>query len=133
MISDWLSAGPLIKTRIEAQVPGLARVQIASGVNEAAQIVTENKSAFVCWAGDRATDYAGRGAAAVVMQRWQIILALRPGESAGAILSTIITALSGYELADTFDTLIFIGGSGAVYKGDFVLYPLNFEVPVYTG
>lgn len=133
MISDWLSAGSLIKDRVTAQVSGLARVQIASGVNEAAQIITENKSVFVCWAGDRATDYAGRGAAAVCMQRWQIILALRPGESAGTILSTIITALSGYELSDSFDNLTFLGGSGAVYNGDFVLYPLNFEVPVYAG
>ena len=133
MIADWLSAGSLIAARVTAQVSGLARVQIASGVNEAAQIVTENKSAFVCWAGDRATDHAGRGAAAVCMQRWQVILALRPGESAGAILSTIITALSGYELSDSLDNLAFLGGSGAVYNGDFVLYPLNFEVPVYAG
>lgn len=67
------------------------------------------------------------------MQRWQVILGLRPGESAGAILSTIITALSGYELSDSFDNLAFLGGSGAVYNGAFVLYPLNFEVPVYAG
>ena len=133
MISDWLSAATLIKTRVTAQVTGLARVQVASGLQEAAAIVTENKSAYVCWAGDQVADYAGRGAASVVMQRWQVIVAVRPGESAGTLLSSIITALQGHELSDLYDVMRFLGGSAAVYNGDFALYPLTFEVAVYAG
>lgn len=133
MISDWLAAAALIKTRVAAQVTTLERVQIVSSVSEAAQVVVDNKSAFVAWGGDAVMSYAGRGAAAVAMQRWQIIVAVRPGESVGTLLSSIITALSGHELSDSYDGLRFTGGSQAVYTGDFALYPLNFEVPVYAG
>lgn len=134
MISDWLSAGALIKARVTAQVAGLARVDIVSSVTEAAQVVKDDKACFVAWAGDSAQDYAGRGAVAQVAQRWQVILAVRPGEATpGTLLSSIITALSGYELSDRFDGIRFTGGSSAVYTGDFALYPLNFEVAIYAG
>ncbi len=132
MIADWLSAGTLIKSRIAAQVAGLARVDIVSSVSEAAQVVKDDKACFVAWAGDSAFDVAGRGAVAAVNQRWQVIIAVRPGETPGALLSKIITALSGYELSDSFDGLRFAGGSAAVYTGDFALYPLNFELAVFA-
>ncbi len=132
MISDWLSAGELIKTRVAAQVAGLARVDIVSSVTEAAQVVTADKSCFVAWAGDSSFDIGGRGTVAAVNQRWQIIYAVRPGQSPGTDLSKIITALSGYELSDSFDGLRFVGGSAAVFTGDFVLYPLNFELAVFA-
>lgn len=133
MISDWLNAGALIKARVEAQVSGLARVQIVSSVSEAANVVKDDKSCFVAWGGESATDYAGRGAAAAIVQRWQVIVAVRPGVSAGTLLSSIITALIGHELSDSYDGLHFRGCSEAVFTGDFALYPLNFEVPVYAG
>ena len=132
MIADWLNAGTLIKSRVEAQVSGLVRVQIVSSVSEAAQVVKDDKSCFVAWAGDSAFDSGGRGAVAAVNQRWQVIIAVRPGETPGQMLSSIITALSGYELSDSFDGLRFSGGSAAVYTGDFALYPLNFELAVFA-
>lgn len=132
MIADWLSAGTLLKTRITAQVSGLARVDIVSSVTEAANVVKDDKACFVAWAGDSAFDNAGRGAVAAVSQRWQVILAVRPGETPGALLSQIIAALSGHELSDSFDGLRFVGGSAAVYTGDFALYPLNFELAVFA-
>ena len=132
MISDWLSAGALIKARVTAQVAGLARVDIVSSVTEAAQVVTADKACFVAWAGDSTFDIGGRGDVAAVNQRWQVILAVRPGENPGTLLSQIITALSGYELSDSFDGLRFSGGSAAVYTGDFALYPLNFELAVFA-
>lgn len=133
MIFDWLYAGALIKARVEAQVTGLARVQIVSGVTEAAQIVTEDKSCYVAWVGDSASDHAGYGAAALMSQRWQIILAVRPGQNPGVTLSSIITAMSGYELSDYFDGVRFMGGAQAVFTGDFALYPLTFEVAIFAG
>ena len=133
MIADWLNAGALIKARVEAQVSGLARVQIVSSVSEAAQVVKDDKSCFVAWGCDSAFDVAGRGAVAAVSQRWQVIIAVRPGETPGQMLSSIITALSGYELSDSFDGLRFSGGSAAVITGDFALYPLNFELAVFAG
>ena len=133
MITDWLSAGTLIKTRIAAQVAGLARVDVVSSVSEAAQVVKDDKACFVAWGGDSAFDVAGRGAVAAVNQRWQVIIAVRPGEVPGTFLSKIITALSGYELSDSFDGLRFAGGSAAVFTGDFALYPLNFDLPVFAG
>jgi hypothetical protein len=132
MISDWLSAGALIKTRVTAQVAGLARVDIVSGVEEAARIVKDDKSCFVAWGGDSTIDSAGHGAVAKAAQRWIVMIAVRPGQTPGALLSKIITALSGYELSDSFDGLRFSGGSAAVYTGDFALYPLNFELAVFA-
>ena len=133
MIADWLSAGELIKDRVAAQVAGLARVDIVSSVTEAAQLVKDDWACFVAWAGDSASDHAGYGAAALMLQRWQIILAVRPGQTPGAMLSSIIAALSGHELSDSFDGLRFSGGSAAVFTGDFALYPLNFELAVFAG
>ena len=133
MISDWLSAGALIKTRVTAQVSGLARVDIVSSVTEAASVVKDDTACFVAWAGDATFDIGGRGAVAAVNQRWQVILAVRPGQNPGALLSSIITALSGYELSDSFDGLRFSGGAAAVYTGNFALYPLNFELAFFAG
>ena len=132
MISDWLYAGGLIKTRLESVLTGIAGVRIVSGANEAAQIVTATNSIFVAWLGDSGLDYGGRGAVSLVAQRWQVILAVRPGDSAGADLSTIITALAGHLLSDKYDELKFTGGSAAIFTGDYVLYPLNFEVAIYA-
>ena len=133
MISDWLSAGELIKARVTAQVAGLARVDIVSSVTEAAQVVKDDKACFVAWAGDSESDHAGYGAAAFMSQRWQIILAVRPGQNPGAMLSSIITAMSGHELSDYFDGVRFMGGTQAVFTGDFALYPLTFEVAIFAG
>lgn len=132
MISDWLYAGGLIKARLESVLTGIAGVRIVSGANEAAQIVTATNSIFVAWLGDSGLDYGGRGAVSLVAQRWQVILAVRPGDSAGADLSTIITALAGHLLSDKYDELKFTGGSAAIFTGDYVLYPLNFEVAIYA-
>lgn len=133
MISDWLSAGELIKDRVAAQVAGLARVDIVSSVTEAAQVVKDDKACFIAWAGDSTFDIGGCGTVAAVNQRWQVILAVRPGQTPGAMLSSIITTLSGYELSDAFDGLRFAGGSAAFFTGDFALYPLNFELAVFAG
>lgn len=133
MITDWLGAGALIKSRVETQVSGLSRVQIVSSINEAASLVKDDKACFVAWGGDSAFDVAGRGAVAAVNQRWQVAVAVRPGETPGVFLSQIITALSGYELSDSFDGLRFSGGSAAVFTGDFAIYPLNFDLPVFAG
>lgn len=132
MITDWLSAGELIKNRVAAQVAGLARVDIVSSVTEAAQVVKDDKACFVAWVGDSTFDIGGRGAVAAVNQRWQVILAVRPGETPGYLLSKIITVLSGHELSESFDGLRFTGGSAAVYTGVFALYPLNFELAVFA-
>ncbi len=133
MIADWLNAGALIKARVEAQVSGLARVQIVSSVSEAAQVVKDDKSCFVAWGGEAMADQGGYGAAALMHQRWRVIVAVRPGESAGTLLSSIITALMGHELSDRYDGLMYRGCSEAVFTGDFALYPLNFDVPVFAG
>jgi hypothetical protein len=133
VITDWLNAGALISARVTAQVSGLSRVQIVSSVSEAASVVKDDKSCFVAWGGESATDYAGRGAAAAMTQRWNVVVAVRPGVSAGTLLSSIITALMGHELSDRYDGLMFRGCSEAVFTGDFALYPLIFEVPVYAG
>ena len=132
MISDWLYAGGLIKTRLESVLTGISGVRIVSGANEAAQIVTATNSIFVAWLGDSGLDYGGRGAVSLVAQRWQVILAVRPGDSAGTALSSIITALAGHLLSDKYDELKFTGGSAAIFTGDYVLYPLNFEVAIYA-
>lgn len=132
MITDWLSAGELIKNRVAAQVAGLARVDIVSSVTEAANVAKDDKACFVAWAGDSTFDIGGRGSVAAVNQRWQVILAVRPGETPGYLLSKIITALSGHELSESFDGLRFAGGSAAVYTGAFALYPLNFELAVFA-
>jgi hypothetical protein len=133
VISDWLYAGGLIKARLESVLTGIAGVRIVSGANEAAQIVTAANSIFVAWLGDSGLDYGGRGKISLIAQRWQVILAVRPGDTAGAGLSTIITALAGHELSDKYDELKFTGGSAAIFTGDYVLYPLNFEVAIYAG
>ena len=133
MISDWLNAGSLIAARVAAQVSGLSRVQIVSSVSEAANVVKDDKACFVAWGGGESTDHAGRGVAAAVMQRWYVVVAVRPGVSAGTLLSSIITAMMGHELSDRYDGLRFRGCSEAVYTGDFALYPLIFEVPVFAG
>ena len=132
MIVDWLSAGALIKARVSAQVAGLARVDIVSSVTEAAAVVKDDNACFVAWAGDSTFDIGGRGTVAAVNQRWQVIIAVRPGEAPGTLLSQIITVLSGHELSESFDGLRFTGGSAAVYTGAFALYPLNFELAVFA-
>lgn len=133
MIADWLYAGGLIKTRLESALSGLAGVRIVSGANEAAQVVTAANTVFVAWQGDSGLDYGGRGVVTLVAQRWQIILAVRPGDAPGTAISSIITALAGHVLSDKYDELKFTGGSAAMFTGDYVLYPLNFEVAIFAG
>jgi hypothetical protein len=132
VISDWLSAGSLIKTRVAAQVAGLARVDIVSSVTEAANVVKDDKACFIAWAGDSTFDIGGRGTVAAVNQRWQVILAVRARSNSGRSLVPNHHRPSGFELSDAFDGLRFSGGSAAVYTGDFALYPLNFELAVFA-
>lgn len=130
MIVDWLGAGPLLARAIEGSLPALGTVRMVASVQEAQALVTVSPSCFIAWVGDSVRDNAGRGTVAVVDQKWAIIMVRKAGEDVGALLSSVISALSGIELSDDYDGLRFAGSGGALFDGTYVFYPLHFSTAV---
>ena len=130
MITNWLGAGPLLAVVIAAGLPTLGPVRMVSSIQEAQALVTASPSCFVAWMGDSVSDNAGRGKVSMVDQKWAVIIVRKAGEDAGALLSSVITALSGMELSDEYDGLRFAGSGGALFDGTYVFYPLHFSTAV---
>lgn len=132
MLVDWLGAGPLLVSKLKTAIPSLKEVQVVSSLAEAQAVAQVAPSCFVAWGGDNIAGYAGAGAVAEAAQRWAIILVTMPGVSAGPLLSSIISALSGAALSDDFDPLHYAGGVGAVFDGTFVFSTIYFSTAVFA-
>jgi hypothetical protein len=132
MLVDWLGAAPLLVTKLKAAITSLEEVQVVSSLAEAQMIAQVAPSCYVSWGGDNIEGYAGSGQVAGVSQRWAVTLVTKPGESAGLLLSSIISALSGVSLSDDFDPLHYAGAVGPVYNSIFVFSTLYFSTSVFA-
>jgi hypothetical protein len=132
MLVDWLGAAPLLITKLKAAIPSLEEVQVVSSQAEAQAIAQLAPSCFVAWGGDNVGGYAGSGSVCEVSQRWAIILVTKPGTSAGPLLSSIISALSGVSLSEEFDPLHYSGAIGSTFDGAFVYSTVYFSTAVFA-
>jgi len=141
--ADHLAAEALIVARLQAQVPALTRVY---GLGELAQLDEASQtvpSAHVIYQGESFEGEAGRGAKQKVLQTWLVVIAIDSAvdpvtgsgarASAGSLMSQVITALAGYELATGFRPCKRVNAPAPAYAGQFAYFPLAFEVGFIGG
>lgn len=143
MLSDYLSAGPLLIDRIRSAVPGIVAVLPARDLSALNETSLQSPTVFVVYDGDRLSDATGRGQAQTVQQRWLVVLAVRNARQAdggaglaagaGPLLSGLLKALQGWQPnSPDFRPLIRVASPHPGYSPAFAYYPLAFESQIFT-
>jgi hypothetical protein len=140
LASDYLFLQPLIEQRLRDQIAGLP----VEGIEQLAQAVDSQdqrpRVCYVLWSGDRFPEAAPRGSASVVVQQWTAWLRVRNAsaadkdarnEAAGAVLSALHKALSGWAPPDQQRAFRRASGARPNYQATSGLYPLTFEIELY--
>ncbi len=138
-MNDWLAAEPLIKARLEDQVPDVTVLAAAdlAGVTERQQITP---AVHLLYGGDvpvrEAVGTAERGAGQITDQRWVVVIATRSARDvvggsgarqlAGPIVAQTLDALRGWT-PDGFTRPLRRGsGMPPKYSPGFAYFPFQF-------
>ncbi len=140
MLEDWFSAGNLIATRLEEQIPELGPVREIAALGDIGGLTLNPPSAFVCWAGDSFADTSGKGEAQIVQQKWHVVLAVRSAfeaahgkgviSLAGPLVSRILQSLSGWNPSPQHRPLHRVESIESGSAAGFAYYPLTFTTAV---
>jgi hypothetical protein len=147
MIEHYFAAEPLIVARVRAQMPALKQV---FGMADLATL-RDNATQFapcvcVVYDGDEIPQAesarAGAGAAQVVLQRWVTWLIVRnvreaqrgeaTREDAGPLLSSLISALAGWQPEASFRPLRRGPSPRPLYQVGTLHFPVLFLAPLVT-
>lgn len=129
MPSNYFAAGDGIVTKLKT-IPGLQEVATAADVDRVMEGVVATPAAFVIYDGD---EVAGDGRAAVVVQRWGVIIVAQgldytgARDGVGSLLMDVLLALQGFTPAEQHTQLSRVSGPPPrYYPGGFAQIPLMF-------
>lgn len=140
-MDNWLSAEPLLKARLEDQVPEL-KGQV-NGAPDLQTVQERNRKAASCdivYTGYRVVEERAAGKLARIRQLWYVIPVIRnvrqaqdgaPNRAAaGPIIAKVNAALMGHRLSKEHGNLLPATPPHALYHAGSGYYPLAYEIPI---
>lgn len=145
-VTDHLMAEPLLIERVKSQVNGLRAVLSAAdlaGVTAAQQLTP---AVHVLYMGDQVPtgegDRGWTGRPQKIIQQWMAVVAVRNArtqrtgaaarEDAGPLLSQLIAALAGFQLADELQPLKRIAAPKPAYDASWAYFPTQWTTEFFT-
>ncbi len=138
VLTNHLSAEPLIIAQIQARVPELKAVLDAWELSEIEERSQITPAVHVLYGGDYPGETAGRAAVARIDQHWQLWVVVRvlktaktARQNAGLLITKTIEALAGWQPDTNHGPMVLVPtGVEPQYRVGFAYFPVRFSTEV---